>query len=266
MDIFARIDDARRECDVLEHPFYQRWSAGELSAEELDLYAGEYRHAVVALARASSDAAAKAGPEHRAGLARHAAEEHSHIALWDEFARAAGAAADRDASLAGAQNRDASLADAQDRDASLADAQDRDASLADALPETEACARAWAAGDDLLEHLAVLYAIEASQPRIAETKLDGLLRRYGYTPEGPAVEYFRLHATLDVEHARQARVLIEELMSSEQARACEQADRMVERAEAALRGNWTLLDGVERRFARHAECGRAGERLHRAIG
>ncbi|HEY8303497.1 MAG TPA: iron-containing redox enzyme family protein [Solirubrobacteraceae bacterium] len=286
MDIFARIDDARRECDVLEHPFYQRWSAGELSAEELDLYAGEYRHAVVALARASSDAAAKAGPEHRAGLARHAAEEHSHIALWDEFARAAGAAADRDASLAGAQNRDASLADAQNRDASLAGAQDRDASLAgaqnrdaslagaqnrdaslaDALPETEACARAWAAGDDLLEHLAVLYAIEASQPRIAETKLDGLLRRYGYTPEGPAVEYFRLHATLDVEHARQARVLIEELMSSEQARACEQADRMVERAEAALRGNWTLLDGVERRFARHAECGRAGERLHRAIG
>ena len=60
MDVIARIDQARRECNVLEHPFYQRWSAGELSAEELGFYAGEYRHAVVALAQASHSVAAKA--------------------------------------------------------------------------------------------------------------------------------------------------------------------------------------------------------------
>ena len=45
----------------------------------------------------------------------------------------------------------------------------------------------------------------------------GSTERYGYSPEGPAVEYFRLHATLDVEHARQARELIEELMSRDEA-------------------------------------------------
>jgi pyrroloquinoline quinone (PQQ) biosynthesis protein C len=28
---------------VLEHPFYERWVAGELSAEDLARYAGEYR-------------------------------------------------------------------------------------------------------------------------------------------------------------------------------------------------------------------------------
>jgi pyrroloquinoline-quinone synthase len=215
MDVIARIDEARRECNVLEHPFYQRWSAGELSAEELGFYAGEYRHAVVALAQTSESVAAKADPDRRAGLERHAAEERSHVALWDEFAGVAS----------------------------------EDCSWRTPLNETEACVRTWTAGEDMLEHLAVLYAIEASQPEIAKTKLEGLVERYGYSPEGPAVEYFELHATLDVEHARQARELIAELMSSDEAEAAKQSDRMVECAIVALRGNWELLDGVDGQFA-----------------
>jgi pyrroloquinoline-quinone synthase len=218
MDVFTRIDEARRECNVLEHPFYQRWSAGELSAEELGFYAGEYRHAVVALAQASDSAAAKAGEEHRAGLERHAAEERSHIELWDEFAGAA----------------------------------DHGVPSRTPLSETEQCAEAWTAGEDALEHLAVLYAIEASQPEIAKTKLEGLVERYGYSAEGPAVEYFELHATLDVEHARQARELIAELMSGDEAEAAEQAERMLARARTALRANWELLDGVDAQFAHAA--------------
>jgi pyrroloquinoline-quinone synthase len=216
MDVIARIDQARRECDVLEHPFYQRWSAGELSAEELAFYAGQYRHAVVALAQASDSVAAKVDPDRRAGLERHAAEEHSHVALWDAFADA----------VAGE--------DARERGP---------------LSETQDCARAWTAGEDALEHLAVLYAIEASQPAIAQTKVEGLIERYGYTAEGPAVEYFELHSKLDVEHARQARELIAELMSEDEAQAQVQAERMVQCATAALQGNWELLDGVEAHFA-----------------
>jgi pyrroloquinoline-quinone synthase len=225
MDVIAKIDQARRECNVLEHPFYQRWSAGTLSEAELGVYAGQYRHAVAALAEASSKLAQRAAGEpglarHAAALQRHAAEESAHISLWDEFA---GEAMRR----CGEQSPAAAPGEA------------------DAFEPTRGCVRSWTEAQDALELLALLYAIEASQPQIAKTKLEGLVQRYGYSEEGPATEYFRLHATLDVEHAAAAERLIRELMSGDEAQAGAQAERMVTRAQAALRGNWELLDGVE---------------------
>ncbi len=123
--------------------------------------------------------------------------------------------------------------------------------------ETEACAQAWTAGESLLEHLAVLYAIEACQPEISKTKLEGLTEHYGYSDEGPALEYFRLHELLDVEHARAAGALIEELLGE-----CDdpeaQADRMLARARAALRGTGSCSAGSKRprRRARRSPRGR----------
>jgi pyrroloquinoline-quinone synthase len=78
MDVIAGIDAARERWNVLEHPFYTRWEQGEVTRDELARYAGEYRHAVVALARAARTARL------------HADEEARHIALWDEFASAFG--------------------------------------------------------------------------------------------------------------------------------------------------------------------------------
>ena len=69
------LDRARGSINVLDHPFYLRWNAGDLSAEELGIYAAEYRHAVLALAQASALAAAKADQPWQAGLLEHAAEE-----------------------------------------------------------------------------------------------------------------------------------------------------------------------------------------------
>jgi len=86
MDLFERIDAARERWNVLRHPFYVRWERGELTRDELAHYAGEYRHAVVALA----DAAAASGD------AGHAAEEAAHVALWDDFAAALDARLDRE--------------------------------------------------------------------------------------------------------------------------------------------------------------------------
>ena len=208
MPLFDRLADAQRRCNVLEHPFYTRWSAGELTGEELSWYAGEYRHAVVALAEATAATARAAEPAIRAQLVEHAAEEAEHIELWDAFARAVDADLEQEPAA-----------------------------------ETAECAAAWTAAGDALEGLVVLYTIESAQPAISRTKLEGLAEHYGLG-EGPGTDYFALHAERDHEHAAQSRELIEERLKNAD------EDRLVAVAEAALQGNWTLLDGVERQFGR----------------
>ena len=59
-DVWQRIEEARTRWNVLEHPFYQRWSAGELTSEELARYSGQYRYAVEAIATMSENAAVDA--------------------------------------------------------------------------------------------------------------------------------------------------------------------------------------------------------------
>jgi pyrroloquinoline-quinone synthase len=197
MDLIERLDSVRARWNVLAHPFYTRWERGELSRDELAFYAGEYRHAVSALATAASTASELAGPG-------HAAEEAAHVGMWDDFRSACG--------------------DERGREP---------------LSETRECVAAWTAARDPLEALAILYAVESGQPEVARTKLDGLVRHYGFASDSNGTTYFRLHAERDHEHAAEARTLLEQ-----HARAGD-ADRLVAAAERALRGNWSLLDGVE---------------------
>ena len=158
MDFFTQLETVRDRWNVLQHPFYQRWSAGELTREELATYAGQYRHVVVALADASTATAAVAGEELRAGLQAHAAEETAHIDLWDEFTAAVGG----------------------------------DVTAAPTA-ETAACADAWAGDGErpLLRSLAAMYAIESGQPAISETKTEGLVEHYGFASGSDATRYFR---------------------------------------------------------------------------
>jgi pyrroloquinoline-quinone synthase len=115
-------------------------------------------------------------------------------------------------------------------------------SAAPAAPETEACAEAWASDGSLLETVVGVYAIEAAQPAISATKATGLRERYGI--DAPtATAYFDLHEELDVEHAAAGREFIAERLDGADQAA------LVARAEAVLRANWQLLDGVERKFA-----------------
>jgi pyrroloquinoline-quinone synthase len=172
-DVWERIEQARERWNVLEHPFYRRWSAGELTREELATYSGQYRHATAAIARLSASVAESAPEAERAALRLHAAEEEAHIALWDGFVDAVGgdvAAAPR--------------------------------------AETRECIEAWTANDDRLSQLARLYAIESGQPQISRTKREGLAAHYGIG-DGPGNEYFRLHEKADVDHAAEGRSLIE---------------------------------------------------------
>lgn len=133
----------------------------------------------------------------------HAEEERAHVALWDAFAAALDADLERRPQ-----------------------------------PETQRCATAWTSADDPLEALAILYAIEAGQPEVSQTKLAGLVEHYGFEEQGDGTSYFRLHADRDHEHAAESRELLERHATPPD------EDRLVAAAQRALDGNWELLDGV----------------------
>ena len=138
MKLIERIDAARERWNVLEHPFYKRWSCGELTRDELAHYAGEYRHAVVALA----DTAGKTGHE------EHAREEAEHVCALGRVRRRLR----------------------------------RPRRIASRAPRRPSASVAWTAPENRHEALAVMYAIEAGQPAVSQTKLDGLAEHYGVAP------------------------------------------------------------------------------------
>jgi pyrroloquinoline-quinone synthase len=171
--IWDRIEERRSRWNVLEHPFYTRWTAGELSRDELARYSGQYRHAVLAVAEMSATAARQAVEGVGEELRTHAAEEAAHVGLWDGFVKAVGGDP-----------------------------------AARPTAETTDCVSDWTAEDGLLATLTRLYAIESGQPEISRLKREGLVSLYG-VPDGPATEYFRVHESADIEHAAHSRRLIE---------------------------------------------------------
>lgn len=174
--VWDRIEAARRRHDVLTHSFYTRWSAGELSREELADYSGQYRRAVEAIAELSAYAAERL-PEH-AELAGHADEERAHVALWDGFVESVGGSAD-----------------------------------AQPNAETSSCVEVWTERDGAIAAMARLYAIESAQPAISETKLEGLREHYGIV-DVPGTGYFTVHRGRDVEHAAEGRELLGSLLET----------------------------------------------------
>ena len=174
--VWTRIEESRARNNVLEHPFYVRWSEGELSEEELARYSGQYRHATEALAKLCADTVELGPDRHRDELERHAAEEQEHIGLWDDFVDAAGGEIG-----------------------------------AEPTAETSECVREWTAPRGYLSALARLYAIESGQPAISRTKREGLAEFYGIDG-GAGSEYFRVHESTDEAHAAESRRLIEEAM------------------------------------------------------
>jgi pyrroloquinoline-quinone synthase len=173
MSLWDQISEVARENDVLRHPFYVRWTEGQLSWGELANYSSQYRHAVIALAEASVRAARspQAGDD-TVDLVGHAWEEVAHIAVWDQFLQQVGGKIG-----------------------------------AEATSETRKCVAAWRGADarPLLETLVGLYAIESAQPSVSAVKARALDKHYGI----PFVSYFELHRRRDVAHAAELRAQVD---------------------------------------------------------
>ena len=178
--VWKRIEESRARHNVLEHPFYVRWSAGELSSEELARYSGQYRHATEALAkltRRHGRAGAGCPPRRDRAPRRRGAGAH----------RRSGTTSSRPPAARSAPSR---------------------------LPRPPSASQTWTARTGYLSALARLYAIESGQPEISRIKREGLAEFYGIDG-GAGAEYFRVHETMDEAHAAESRRLIDEAMSSE---------------------------------------------------
>ena len=179
---FQQLDSRIAKYDLLCHPFYKAWSAGELTREDLRAYALDYYQHVHAFPSYLAAFALRLneGELRRAVLANmrdeqggepvadEAAEPHSDI--WLDFAEGMGAG--------------------------------RSGFGHKAVPEV----------NQLIDHfslvaeegtpeeaLAAFYAYESQVPRIAKEKDRGL--REQYAADERTTRYFTLHATADVYHS-----------------------------------------------------------------
>ena len=183
MDVLARLDETRAAINVLEHPFYQRWSAGELSAGELALL----RRRVPprggrAGRRLRPGGVLRLGAGGRIGAGRRCERGPAPPRRGGGGARGAvGPVRARPRPAARARRRRARAADGRVR--------------ARRGRPARTCSSTWR-------------CCTRSRPasrRSRRRSSQGLTEHYGFSEEGPATEYFRVHELRDVEHAREAR-------------------------------------------------------------
>jgi pyrroloquinoline-quinone synthase len=217
-EFFAALDARIARYDLLQHPFYQAWSKGELTRDELREYASEYWHYVSAFPTYLSALHARLedAPLRRTVLENLADEEGSpagraHSDLWMDFAAGMGAdsAAVRGRTL-------------QPETAALI------AHFRNAMQDSPASA------------LASLYTYESRVPAIARTKAEGLKQHYGADKD--TARYFTLHQTADVHHAKVWRIAMEAELTAHP----QDADAALDAAEAAASALWNTLSGIER--------------------
>jgi pyrroloquinoline-quinone synthase len=215
MPIVNALDQRISEQRLLDHPFYQRWNAGTLTADELREYARQYYH--YALAFPTFISAMHAGTDDfaaRQALLENLIEEErgpeNHPELWLRFCESLGL--DRNDVTSGAAN--------------------------DATRALIACMRSLAREGALYEGLAALYAYESQIPAVAKTKIDGLAKWYGISGDRD-VAFFRVHMEADVAHSTTSQELLARLCDDD----AKENDALTA-ASKTLGALYTFLDAV----------------------
>jgi pyrroloquinoline-quinone synthase len=211
---------------LLTHPFYQAWQAGELSVDDLRIYAGQYYFFEASFPRFLSAIHSRCEDRRvRQGILDNLwDEEHgelNHRAMWLDFCTSLGL-------------------------------DQHQVELADLLPGTQGLLDAYfrvCNQGSCPEGLAALYAYEVQVPLVALEKIRGLKEFYGIdSPEG--LRFFEVHGVLDEDHAGKE---AESIMSQ----TSPEAEALVIQAlQSALDAWWGFLDGVdERRYPRSSAAG-----------
>jgi pyrroloquinoline-quinone synthase len=222
-EFFQQLDARIAKSDLLCHPFYKAWSAGELSRADLREYARDYYQHVNAFPTYLAELSMRLEESElrRAVLANLADEkgcddatgnDREHAELWLDFAEGMGASRNLRGHKPGAEMDN--LMAFFHRVAS------------EGTPE---------------EALAAFYAYESQVPRVAAEKARGLREMYG--ADAKTCGYFTLHSTADVYHSQ--------IWRQQLARRLEQnpqaAEPALAAAENAAKTLWKALDGIEAR-------------------
>ena len=223
---FNHLEKSITRYDLLCHPFYRAWAAGELTREDIREYSRQYYHHVEAFPCYLAELAIRLdeGELRRAVLANMCDEKgtagvagddsvpHSvpHSELWLDFAEGMGAPRD----VRGHKV----LAEIKDLMAHF----HRVAS--EGTPE---------------EALAAFYAYESQVPRVAKEKERGLREMYG--ADDKTCGYFTLHATADIYHSNVWRKQLEQCLEANP----EAAQAALDAAENTAKLLWQALDGIE---------------------
>ncbi|HTS34681.1 MAG TPA: iron-containing redox enzyme family protein [Candidatus Solibacter sp.] len=221
---FQELDARIAKHDLLCHPFYQAWSAGKLSREDLREYAQDYYHHVDAFPSYLAAFALRLEEgELRSAVLANMCDEKGvdgrpgknsvpHSELWLDFAEGMGSS--------------------------------RNLDWHNPVPEVRQLIRHFhqTANDATPEEaLAAFYAYESQVPRIAKEKERGL--RQMYAADDKTCGYFSLHATADVYHSSVWRKQLEKRIAANP----DTANAALAAAEKAAHMLWKALDGIEAR-------------------
>ena len=209
---------------LLQHPFYQAWSRGELTLDALRDYAAQYYQHVAAfptyLSAVHAQTEDQAVRRHLlANLMDEEAGTPNHPELWMQFAESLGATREElESTEAWTSTR----------------------TLIDGF--RSACRNHGTAAG-----VAALYAYESQIPAVSEKKMEGLREFYGFqTEEG--YRYFTVHVEADREHAATERALLKQLIAPADEAACKHA------VDTVLDGLYGLLSEVCDRHNIAAAC------------
>ena len=162
----ATFDSLIAEMSLLKHPFYQKWSKGELTLKDLQIYALEYFHLVNRIPGIVERVRVRADERNHAlagMIEKNRIEEQEHVELWKRFAKSIGVS-----------------------DAELI-AHKPSATVTAAVMELEQLA-----DGTFEEGVITMYSLEAELPKIAKTKKEGLCEWYNLSSEDAQI-YFDEH-------------------------------------------------------------------------
>src|SRR5580700_2123254 len=221
-EFFEQLEVSITRYDLLCHPFYRAWAAGELTRDDLREYARHYYHHVEAFPSYLAELALRLDEgelrravlanmcDEKGGAPRSGKDSVPHSELWLDFAEGMGAR--------------------------------RDMRWHSPVTEVRELIRYFhhlASEGTPEEALAAFYVYESQIPRVAREKERGLREMYG--ADDKTCGYFTLHATADVYHSNVWRKQLESRIAANP----EAAQGALDAAEDAARMLWQALDGIE---------------------